>query len=41
MKNITNEITSSFKLTTIYDLYKRINESKINIKKDKKIDFTI
>ena len=32
MKNITNEITSSFNLTTIYDLYKRINECKINIK---------
>ena len=40
MKNITNEIINSFKLTSIHDLYKNIDETKININK-KKIDFTI
>ena len=40
IKNITNEIINSFKLTSIHDLYKKINETKININK-KKIDFTI
>ena len=40
IKNITNEIINSFKLTSIHDLYKKIDETKININK-KKIDFTI
>ncbi len=40
IKNITNEIINSFKLTNIHDLYKKIDETKININK-KKIDFTI
>ena len=40
IKNITNEIVNSFKLTSIHDLYKKIDETKININK-KKIDFTI
>ena len=40
IKNITNEIINSFKLTSIHDLYKKIEETKININK-KKIDFTI
>ena len=40
MKNITKEIINSFKLTSIHDLYKNIDETKININK-KKIDFTI
>jgi len=40
IKNITNEIVNSFKLTNIHDLYKKIDETKININK-KKIDFTI
>ena len=40
IKNITNEIINSFKLTSIHDLYKKIDEAKININK-KKIDFTI
>jgi len=40
IKNITNEIINSFKLTSIRDLYKKIDETKININK-KKIDFTI
>ena len=40
IKNITNEIINSFKLTSIHDLYKKIDETKININKEK-IDFTI
>ena len=40
IKNITNEIINSFKLTSIHDLYEKIDEAKININK-KKIDFTI
>ena len=40
IKNITNEIINSFKLTSIHNLYKKIDETKININK-KKIDFTI
>ena len=40
MKNITNEIINTFKLTSIHDLYKNIDGGKINISK-KKIDFTI
>jgi len=40
IKNITNEIINSFKLISIHDLYKKVDESKINIRK-KKIDFTI
>jgi len=40
MKNITNEIINSFKLTSIHDLYNNIDDTKININK-KKIDFTI
>ena len=40
IKNITNEIITTFKLTSIHDLYKKIDEAKININK-KKIDFTI
>ena len=40
IKIITNEIINSFKLTSIHDLYKKIDETKININK-KKIDFTI
>ena len=40
IKIITNEIINSFKLTSIRDLYKKIDETKININK-KKIDFTI
>ena len=40
IKNITNEIINSFKLTSIHDLYKKMDETKININK-KKIDFTI
>ena len=40
MKNITKEIINSFKLTSIHDLYKNIDENKININK-KKIDFKI
>ena len=40
IKNITNEIINSFKLMSIHDLYKKIDETKININK-KKIDFTI
>jgi len=40
MKNITNEIINSFKLTSIHDLYKKIDEAKINNNK-RKIDFTI
>ena len=33
IKNITNEIINSFKLTSIHDLYKKIDETKININK--------
>ena len=40
IKKITNEIINSFKLISIHDLYKKVDESKINIRK-KKIDFTI
>tara|TARA_B100000586_G_C19761493_1_gene282142 strand:+ start:83 stop:523 length:441 start_codon:yes stop_codon:yes gene_type:complete len=40
MKKITNEIINSFKSTSIHDLYKKIDEARININK-KKIDFTI
>ena len=40
IKNITNEIINSFKLISIHDLYKKVDESKINNRK-KKIDFTI
>jgi len=40
MENITNEIINSFKSTTIHDLYKKIDEAKIEANK-KKIDFTI
>jgi len=40
IKNITNEIINSFKVMSIHDLYKKVDESKINIRK-KKIDFTI
>ncbi len=40
MKNITNKIINSFKLTSIHDLYNNIDDTKININK-KKIDFTI
>ena len=40
IKKITNEIINSFKLMSIHDLYKKVDESKINIRK-KKIDFTI
>ena len=39
--NITNEIISSLKVTNIHDLYKKIDESKIDSNKEKKIDFTI
>ena len=35
IKNITNEIINSFKLTSIHDLYKKIDETKININKKK------
>ena len=41
MTNITNEIINSFKFTSINDLYEKINEAGIDVKKDKKIDFTI
>ena len=40
MENITNEIINSFKSTSIHDLYKKIDEAKIEANK-KKIDFTI
>ena len=41
MENVTNEVINSFKLTNIHDLYRKINEAKIDIDKGKKIDFTI
>ena len=41
MKNITREIINYFKLTSIYDLYKKIDEIRIDVNKEKKIDFTI
>ena len=41
IKDITIKIIKSFKLTTIHDLYKKINEVELNANKDKKIDFTI
>ena len=41
MKNITNEIISYFKSTSIHDLYKKIDETRIDVNKEKKIDFTI
>ena len=41
MKNITNEIISYFKSTSIHDLYKKIDETTIDVNKEKKIDFTI
>ena len=40
MENITNEIINYFKSTSINDLYKKIDEAKIEANK-KKIDFTI
>ena len=40
MENITNEIINSFNSTSIHDLYKKIDEAKIEANK-KKIDFTI
>mgnify|MGYP002867892702 CR=1 FL=1 len=41
MENITNEIINSFKSTSIHDLYKKIDETRIDEKKEKRIDFTI
>ena len=41
LEKVSNEIINSFKLTNIYDLYKKIDENKIEINKNKKIDFTI
>ena len=41
IKNIMSKIINSFKSTSIDDLYNKIDELKIDIDKDKKIDFTI
>lgn len=41
IKNIMSKIINSFKSTSIDDLYNKIDELKIDVDKDKKIDFTI
>ena len=41
MENVTNEVINSLKSTSVYDLYKKIGEIKVDVEKEKKIDFTI
>ena len=41
LNNIADEIINSFKLTSIHDLFEKIKEEKIDVEKEKKIDFTI
>ena len=41
IESISNEIINSFKSISIYDLYKKLDKSRLYADKEKKIDFSI